>query len=46
MDDTEEQKPVEIKYQFPKEDNAIISQMTIKLGEKTISARVVEAKKA
>ena len=41
-----DQKPIEIKYQFPKEDDAVISKMTIKLGEREINAKVIEAKKA
>ena len=45
-EEDDDQKPIEIKYQFPKEDDAVISKMTIKLGEKEINAKVIEAKKA
>ena len=45
-EEDDDQKPIEIKYQFPKEDDAVISKMTIKLGEREINAKVIEAKKA
>ena len=38
--------PIELEFQFPKEEKSLVSSMVITIGEKTIHAKIMEKEKA
>jgi len=39
-------KPIEVKFKFPKENNAVISKMSVTVGERQINAKIMEKEEA
>ena len=38
--------PIELKFEFPKEEKSLVSSMDITIGDKTIQAKIMEKEKA